>query len=477
MSFIGRAHKKSCAALAFVLLLTLFGCGPETHHEPLPNILLIVMDTTRADHCSVYGYGRDTTPALRALAEKGTRFTAAYAPMGITGPSHASLFTSKHPLSLGFVQNGLRLEEKHQTLAEYLTKNGYETAGIVSSFVLDRKFGFAQGFSHYDDAFDPTEVTITHAEWEGHEVPDGAFDRRGDYTTERALSWISGRSNTKSPFFAFVHYMDPHSPYTPPSTVAGTFEAAVDSGKERAQVVARYDEEIAFVDQAIGDLLAGLDKLNLAEDTIVIVTADHGEGLTQRGYWQHGLTVYEEEVRVPLIIRWPGRVRANQTIEEPVVLADAYPTLVDLLELPVPRKALEGMSLGEALRGQNDLNPLRPIHLYRRPFADGTKVSGVTRIVGDEKQQLNIHVSGEQFALREGEWKYTLAPAENKTGLFNLPSDPLEIRNAATNDPERAQAMNDQLTRWVEDHRKPVSKDAVLTTLDREALEALGYIE
>jgi arylsulfatase A-like enzyme len=223
----------------WTLLVALAACSPRGASGP-PALLLISLDTTRSDHLSVYGYPRQTSPQLDALARQGVRFAAAYAASASTGPSHATLFTSLHPLQHGVVKNGLRLAEERETLAERLRAHHFQTAAVVSSFVLDAKFGFAQGFDLYDDDFAPEEATVTTSKWDGREVP-GSFDRRGDHTTRRALHWLREGRDPARPFFLFVHYFDPHLSYAPPEPFATRFEAELPATASRLdRLIARY---------------------------------------------------------------------------------------------------------------------------------------------------------------------------------------------------------------------------------------------
>src|SRR4029453_6535003 len=263
----------------------------------------VSFDTTRFDHTSLSGYARDTTPQLRALAAQGASFGLAYAPTATTGPSHASLFTGLSPLRHGVVKNGAPLPAGLETLAERLSGAGYRTAGFVSSFVISHRFAFEQGFATFDDAFDRETSTFTEAFWEGRRV-EGGFDRRADKTTRRAVRWLEA-NGPRGAFFLFVHYFDPHAPYGAPAGWAGRFDPGP-GADALARDVAHYDDEIAFADAQLGELVGALDRLGLASRTVLVVTADHGEGLMDHGHMQHGVHVYEEQVGVPLVVRCPG---------------------------------------------------------------------------------------------------------------------------------------------------------------------------
>ncbi|MEE2677563.1 MAG: sulfatase [Myxococcota bacterium] len=425
--------------------------------EGLPrNLLLVVVDTLRADHVSAYGYPRDTTPQLAALAAEGTRVEIAYAPSATTGPTHAALFSGRHPRSVGVRRNAVPLPEEVPTLAERLADAGFATAGVVSSFVLDGRFGFDQGFSDWDDDFEPSQATVRHGSFEGHALEAG-FDRRASETTDRALAWLA-QSRT-APFFLFVHYFDPHDPYVPPAPFAERFAVAPDASP-RDQATARYDAEVAYTDAEIGRLLAGLDALELADDTLVVVTADHGEGLFDHGHLFHDVFLYEEAVRVPLVVRGPG-IAAGRVVAGPVSLVDLLPTLLDLVEGPGPA-GTGARSFAPLLRGVGNFDAERPIVLERREFR--------TDRVG------RIPVRGEALAVRAGRWKYVEAPEEGRRELYDLVRDPGEMENVSGREPARVAALADFLARWREEH--PVMAPvAPVSPEDARRLEALGYVE
>jgi arylsulfatase A-like enzyme len=443
----------------------LAACGDR----PVPNVVLLVVDTLRADHSSAYGYERNTTPRLRALAEEGIRFEQAYAPVGLTAPSHASLFTSLHPLSHGVVRNGLTLGKEHVTLAEYLGVRGYQSAAVVSSFVLDGKFGLDQGFDFYDDELVPAEATVELLEWEGHPVAEG-FDRRADHTTRRAIEWLTKQRDPERPFFLFVHYFDPHSPYEPPDSHAGHFGPEGDGLDEQ---VAAYDAEIAFTDTAIGELLDSLDEQGLADNTLLIVTADHGEGLMQRGYMLHGITVHEEELRVPLIVRWPAELSGGRSVPEPVSLQDVAPSVADLVPISRMGGVREGNSFASVLRGGEPLDAERRLYLFRRDFGDAH--AELATLGGKGLEGPAISVAGPQYGLREGRWKYVIAPREAPPALFDLTRDPGERENVAAREPEATARLASHLSAWLDGRAALPAAADVPSEADRARLRALGY--
>jgi arylsulfatase A-like enzyme len=446
------------AALAACLLAA--ACAPE---PPGPaNLLLVTLDTTRADHASAYGYARDTTPVLRGIAASGTRFESAYAPTATTAPSHATLFTSLYPLAHGIVRNGLELRDSESTLAEILGERGYATAAFVSSFVLDARFGFAQGFELYDDDFEAGAASFpARHEWEEHEIP-GGFDRPADATTRRAVAWLESGRDTSRPFFLFVHYFDPHAPMSPPEPYGARFAPA--EGASRLELrIGRYDGEIAFADEQIGVLLAALDRAGLAERTLVAVTADHGEGLLQHGQMAHGVHLYEEAVRVPLVLRWPGVVPAGRVVEAPVALVDLAPTLLELLGIAPAGREFQGESLVQALADGGPPAAERAVHFQRRHY-DGERV-------GDE------WVEGDLFGVRLGRWKYLESGDGRRRELYDLASDPGETANLAPERAEEASRLAERIESWKRASQRAGSAPRDLSASQREGLRALGYAE
>ena len=426
-----------------------------------PNVVLIVVDTLRADHTSLHGYSRDTTPRLRQIAMSGARFELAYAPMSVTAPTHASLFTGLYPITHRVIKNGLALSSDHRTLAEILTGLGYDSAAFVSSYVLDEKFGLGQGFEHYADDFEASTAKIGMLkQWENERV-GGAFDRRGNATTDLALRWLGDVRRPDRPFFLFVHYFDPHAPYAPPAAFAGWFADPRSREDPVNASIARYDAEIAFVDHEIGRLVDGIDRSGVT-DTIVILTADHGEGLMDHRYMTHGVHLFEEEVRVPLVIRWPGEIAAGLVYRDPVVLIDLFPTILEWVGAEVP-DGLPGLSLAPILRGQSPGLSDRPVFLHRRTYPDA--------VVDGE-----LHVRGEKFSIRVGRWKYIVGDEVGTRELYDLASDPGETIDRYYRAPEVARELSQRLDAWRERH----TEDREATSPgegDREGLEALGYLQ
>ncbi len=190
--------------------LWISGCR-KSRRKKAPNVILISIDTARSDHCSACGYQRDTTPNLHLLAKQGTSFTTAYSPSATTGPSHATMLTALYPMEHRVLKNGLKLSQEYKTIAKLLTEHNYQTAAVVSSFVLNSKFGYAQGFSFFDDHIEPEASSTAKETWRGHKLESG-FDQRANYTTPKVIRWLKEQWDPTRSFFLFIHYWDPHSP-------------------------------------------------------------------------------------------------------------------------------------------------------------------------------------------------------------------------------------------------------------------------
>jgi arylsulfatase A-like enzyme len=426
-------------------------------------VLLITLDTVRADHCSVYGYHRPTTPTLERVARAGVLFERAYAPMSTTLPSHASLFTALPPPAHGVLKNGHILAEDFETLAERLGRNGYDTAAIVSSFPLDQRFGLAQGFGHYDDQLVSRRPVRGSWIWEGV-AGEGAFDQDARITTDEATEWLRSRRRRTRPFFLWVHYYDPHFPYRPARAYRGLFPEPEGKAFQLHRRIARYDAEIREMDDAIGRLLATLRAERREASTVLIVAADHGEGLMQHGWMHHGLQLYEESVRVPLLFRWPDGLPAGKRVAGPAKVADITPTILDLVGLPLP----DGIppdgaaSLVSVMRGTAPLDPERPIYFQRRTY--------------DTRSPYSMNAHGTKRAVRRGRWKYIEAPDEGTRELYDLAADPGERRNRVSEAPAEAAALATMLEDW----RRAVTvrqPSGAIAPEDAAKLRALGYIQ
>ncbi len=382
-------------ALFFIAILLILWLSTE-RGSGLPNIVFITIDTLRSDHCSAYGYFRDTTPRMNRIASEGARFEVAYSPTSSTEPSFTTLFTSQYPIAHGVLSNGYGVPQDLKMLAEILQENKYVTAGFVSSFVLDSKFGMNQGFLTYDDRFDEEGASSKTRVYHNQKVK-GGFDRRADKTTDSVIQWLKSAQKSR-PFFLWVHYFDPHQPYVPPDSYLKKFLPDGSNEDDLEKQIAAYDGEIRFVDDQMGRIFDLLDQEKLTQKTLVVITGDHGEGLKQHGRMGHSWFIYEEAVRIPLIFRWPERITARTISGGPVGLIDVTPTVLELAGIKMSQSDFQGISLLRYIRGEATPSPDRKIHLQRRRYES---------------------LKGDKFGIRYTNWKYIEAKDQGTRELYD----------------------------------------------------------
>jgi choline-sulfatase len=397
-----------------------------------PNILLITLDTTRADHLGAYGDASARTPTFDRLASEGVLFERAVSVAPITLPAHVSLLTGRYPFAHGVRNNGnFRVADDVSTLATALHDRGYRTAAFVSAFVLDRRSGLSRGFDEYDDRFADA----------GAGRPDDEIERRGDRTGQLAEHWVAtqvgGTGPDRPPLFVWLHLYDPHDPYTPPSPFAEAFRSHP------------YDGEIAFDDAVVGSLLDRLKRLDLLSTTIVALVGDHGESLGEHGEVTHAMFVYESVLQVPMMVWWPEHLAPARVA--PVVRGiDLAPTLLDLAGMP-PLADAQGQSLLPLARGGRQ----GPAAAYSETYFP-----------------LFFMNWAPLRAIRDERWKFIDAPAPE---LYDLTTDPREQSNVAAREPTRTAALR----RALESASGAGSGAMTTAKPDREAIEklaALGYI-
>ena len=329
-------NKKLLIALPVIVILALgawlvlgrsrIGFGAFKNY----NVVLVTIDTLRADHLPSYGYNRVRTPNLDRLAKQSFLFENAFAHVPMTLPSHCSIMTGLLPVSHGVHDNaGFMLDPKTTTLAKILKGNGYQTAAFVSAFVLDSRFGLKQGFDLYSDNFALTEGPLDNTE----------VSRRAEVTQTEVDAWLA-RSKDKK-FFLWVHYYDPHDPYDPPEPYRTEYKANP------------YDGEIAYVDHVLGKLLSDLEQSKLMDKTLIVLTGDHGESLGEHGERTHSLFIYDATLHVPLLIRLPG-IKSKQ-IQDVVGHIDIAPTILDWLGIP-SHSEMQGKSLIPVMQGKEKGN-------------------------------------------------------------------------------------------------------------------------
>jgi len=417
------------AALLACLAALLPACGRGPSAPP--NILVVTLDTLRADRVGAYGYTAAQTPTLDALAARGARFTSATTTTPLTLSAHTSLFTGTWPTTHGVRDNtGFYVDDSVTTLAEVLKGRGYRTGGFVGAFVLDARWGIAQGFDHYFDEFDLSE-----------DVGPGldAIQRRGAEVVDQATSWL-GQTSTQ-PFFAWVHLYDPHTPYDAPTEFASRFPATRDGA---------YDAEIAYTDSQVGRLLAALTASGRLENTVVVVLADHGEQLGEHHEQSHGFFVYDASVQVPLVIAGPGVAR--RVVSDQVRIVDVMPTILDLAGV-APQPGVQGTSLTPAMRGEK-----------------------TSLLAFSESWYPRFHYGWSELqAVRDGRYKFILAPTRE---LYDVAADPGELKNLAATDSARADTMERALRALVAQTSRDSAPKApqAVDAATEQRLRALGYV-
>jgi arylsulfatase len=479
----GRAHETAAAAAVIGLAAGLLACqaagpgaaasrGPAGGGAPAPrprNIVLLTCDTLRADRVGAYGSTTTRTPAIDALAARGALFERAYATFPKTNPALSSVLTGRYPSAHGVRRNGAHLPESELTLAEILQAAGYETAAFVSNHVMPAHHGLAQGFRLYDDHL-PDPVPTRPAR-----------ERTARTLVNAALEWAGRRP--PGPAFLWVHFIDPHGPYTAPGYEAFAAAAAA-SGRDGGRTlpvsptdagvnvipayqalpgvtgvdvyVSLYDREVEHMDAQLGRLLDGLAAEGLLDGALVVFTADHGESLGDHGlYFQHGSSLHDPQLRVPLIVAGPGV--APRRIEAPASGVDLMPTILDLAGLP-PIRGVQGESLAPLLGGG------------RRGGAEdpgSPPDPGPPRVLLAELGRTYMALQG----TRKLVWD-----AESKAArLYDLAADPGETRDAGGEHPAAKEALLETAARFARENTRDVAPATDEETI--RVLRSLGYVE
>jgi arylsulfatase A-like enzyme/Flp pilus assembly protein TadD len=420
---------------AALLAVTGAACG----HRPRWNVLLVTFDTTRADHIGCYGRAAARTPVVDRLAAEGVRFSRAYSSVPVTCPSHATILTGKHPIAHGVRDNGLFvLGSEQRTLAEILKERGYRTGASVGAFPLVARFGLQQGFDFYDDRLSqPFDLVLAGA----RPSPPSLFMemRPAARVNEPALEWLEG--NASQPFFLWLHYYEPHQPFQPPVPYDELF---ADSP---------YDGEIAYADESLGVVLDRLKALRVYDRTLVVFTSDHGEGLGEHRELTHSYLVYDTTLHVPLIVRPPSGPQ-GRVVGSRVRLVDVAPTVLELLDIPVPPD-IQGRSLV--------------------PLFAGGPGDAADRVHYAETLSSRLSQNwGELRALFDGPWKYIHGP---RPELYDVRADPRELHDLARERPEVAAEMRGKLADFLKRNSPPGgSRMAPVDAETRRRLEALGYL-
>jgi choline-sulfatase len=428
-------------AAALLCVLTLTGCRERTPPAAAPdaaapaaarNLVIITIDTLRADRVGAYGYGAARTPVMDRLAHAGVKFTRAYATAPITLPSHASLMTGRYPPGHAARDNGMRLDLAAPTIADALSHAGFSTGAFVAAYPLDRRFGLIKGFQTYGDRLAPAGTSGAAPSAAPHQESGAngraVNERPGRAVVDEALAWLGDHRGER--FFLWVHLFEPHAPYGDPAD-------------RKRPLQARYDDEVSEADLQAGRVIDALGPDRAA--TLIVLAADHGESFGEHGEIGHSLFVYDTTLRVPLLIAG-GPVPAGRTIEGPVALIDVAPTVLRMLA--VQPFDTDGIDLGPALAGA----PLPARELYAESFAP----------------LLDFGWSPLR-SVRAGNWKYISAPTPE---LYDLTADPGEKSDRSRLDGPRAAALEGRVGRYSSGE---ATVQGVPDPDVRARLQALGY--
>ena len=415
--------------LAFLIPLTAAQAAVALP-EKSPNVVLITIDTLRADHLGCYGYQQIKTPNIDALAADGVRFARAFTPVPVTLPSHSAMLTGTYPMLSGmhdFAAN--KLSPDQPTLATALKQAGYVTGAVVAAAVLDSRFGLNHGFDFYYDHFEFSRLEEKNLD---------EMERPGNLVADRALDWLGKNAGKK--FFLWMHLYDPHYPYTPPEPY------------RREYATRPYDGEIAFDDEQVGRLILFLKEEGLYQNTLIVLAGDHGESLGEHGEKTHGFFIYNATLHVPFIVHLPGKASVR-VVDDPVSLVDLMPTALAAAGVEIP-SAVQGRNLLPVIRGET------PDH---------------DRAVYNETFLPRIHFNWSELrGAQNAKYHFIDAP---KPELYDLARDPGELQNLFSDKKAVGEEMRAKLAGLIRDYSagKEMAEKTGLDPALMERLKSLGY--
>jgi len=438
-----------------ILVLTTFSAlhaAAQTPAKPASNVVLITIDTLRADHVGCYGYKQIKTPNIDGLAAEGTRFDRAFAVVPVTLPSHSSILTGAYPMLSGMHDfSGNKLSPLQPTLASVLKQAGYQTGAVIAAAVLDSRFGLNQGFDFYYDHFEFSRLDEANLD---------EMQRPGNVVADVALDWLEKEwlkdglaKNPQKKFFLWMHLYDPHLPYHLPEPYANEYAARP------------YDGEIAFADEQVGRLLRFLKEKGIYQNTVIVLCGDHGESLGEHGEKTHGFFIYNATMHVPLIIKLPkNRLPGNGTgraVGDPVSLVDLMPTILGAVGVEIPSQ----------VQGRSLLSELRSEHDDREPDDKSDR----DRVLYGETFLPRIHFNWSELRGSENT-KYHFIDAP-RPELYDLVKDPGEVHNLFTDKSAVAEEMRAKLVGLIRDYSagKELAEKTGLDPALMERLKSLGY--
>jgi arylsulfatase A-like enzyme/Tfp pilus assembly protein PilF len=432
------------------MTLTVPPAAAQTPAKPALNVVLITIDTLRADHVGCYGYKQIKTPNIDGLAADGARFERAFSVVPVTLPSHTSMLTGTYPMLSGMHDfSGNKLSPLQPTLASVLKQAGYQTGAVIAAAVLDSRFGLNRGFDFYYDHFDFSRLDEANLD---------QMERPGNLVADVALDWLEKdwlAKNSQKKFFLWMHLYDPHFPYHPHEPYSREYAAQP------------YDGEIAFADEQVGRLLRFLKEKGIYQNTLIVLCGDHGESLGEHGEKTHGFFIYNATMHVPLIIRLPESAAAR-VIADPVSLVDLMPTVLGAVGLEVPSQ-VQGRSLLPQIRDARDRDDLHGNDLHRDDQA------GRDRVLYGETYLPRLHFNWSELRASENT-KYHFIDAP-RPELYDLAKDPGEVHNLFTEKKAVAEEMRAKLTGMIRDYSagKELAEKTGLDPAVMERLKALGY--
>lgn len=414
-----------------------------------PNVVLISVDTLRADHLSAYGYTRQTSPRIDALLAQGRRFDQAYTVEPLTAPACTSMLTGRYPHDHGAVRNGVPMFANMISLPKLLALKNYQTAAFISNWTLKTDLvGLGEHFGHYGEVF-------TRKRWLGLLLDEAT----GEDITQQGLAWVKRQNG---PFFVWVHYSEPHAPYRYRAEHAAALGLPA---RESARRVDRYDSEIAFCDTQIGHFLDGLWQVSPPEETLVIFVADHGECLGENQYWGHGRHLYQANLRIPMAFVWPGHIPTGVE-NAPASLLDLPRTVLGLLQLPQP-ETLAGLDWSTVWRGAQQADNTRTL------FFQAHKGAVQSQKAVERSRRRGLLEVGMLRQGRKESWRVR----QKKQRLFDLNKDPDETNNLA----ERDSNLSEILRNWALTVEAGLNRAATIdegfSEQDAAMMRSLGYID
>jgi len=469
-------RRELLAYMGALLASTLLPCGCTKKGgfgslgSPKYNVLLVTLDTTRTERLSCYGYNKVTTPHLDRLAEQGIKFDKAISTSGATPMAHASILTGLNPYQHGvrviYAASGYKLPASIPTLATTLRDAGWQTGAFLSAFPVSDFYGFDNGFDTFDNGM------LGSVDTKMRSFDDGSWkwgidknQRRSDRTTDSVTQWLYQIRQEQKPFFSWVHYWDPHDAMLVPprDIISPFFSGATNSAMRRS---ALYDAEVFYMDSQFGRLVQTLKELGKYEDTVIVVIADHGQGLddgvTRHGWYEHRL-IYQEQIRVPFILSLPNGPR-GMVISDLVRNIDILPSILDILNIQHP-----GPVEGSSLLGLINEKPEPPRIAYAEAlFPFDFNAGPIKKRFKDDTL----------YCAMDNTWKLIFHPRfPQKNELYNIEADPLETRNVYLKEPSEAERLLATLNGFNGYVDKPFPGELPVDSQAFEALKALGYVE